>query len=119
MLIVKSYVDLIKNNEVIWKEKNSVRLSHLGVIYFKDNKWPKAFECEESWDAHFCDSWHEINKDEIISYLKKEIEANKETLEKIDERVEEYRHKLTKEVKNALEENTELLELINKKSIDK
>jgi len=116
MLIVKSYNDLIKDNGIIWEEEDAIRLGSLGVFYFKDNKWPKAFEYEESWDAHFCDSWHEIDKNEIISYLKKEIKNNKETLEKIDERVKEYKRKLTKEVKNALKENTELLELINEKN---
>ena len=70
--------EYFKNVKIFWDERNEmgrgeIRVANRGVFQFSDNRYPKYFRYEESWDERSCGTWVEVSKQDYQQYIYKRI----------------------------------------------
>lgn len=95
MLIKINSKEELKNlNEVIWENRNMIRISNYGVFNLKDDNYPKYFKYESPLDTHCCGDFYEVRKEDYVEVLKRKI-ADKERI------LQDLREKLKEEIEGA------------------
>lgn len=90
MFIKINSIEELKNlNEVLWENRNMIRISNYGVFILKDNNYPKYFKYETSLDTHSCGEFYEVRKEDYIEALKEKIADKEETLQELREALAE------------------------------
>jgi hypothetical protein len=76
MININNRYIYVESGEELKRDQDRRVYYHGGIFNEEDcHAFPRWFKCEESWDAHFMDSWLPIEKDapEILETIQKEL----------------------------------------------
>lgn len=63
--------------DIIWEDKNAIRVASTGVFHIKYANFPQCFKYDAVWDNHCCGDYFPCDKTEMITTIENEIEELK------------------------------------------
>ena len=80
-------------NNAHWEGDERLWIVGYGIFYLENNKYPKHFQREAPWDYHDAPTWHEVNKDARVRYIKDELQRAKDEVRMLEAQLKETEKK--------------------------